>query len=418
MKKFILTFSLVLLSLFATAEVLDKIVAKVGSDIILLSDVQKQMQRLKSTGMVQGEVKALDVLDQMIENRLIIQKAKELNIQIDDAQVRSQAERYIRDIKKNYPTEADFLRELRNMKLTQSDLTRFYIEQLTENALSEKIIQSQILSRIKINEKDMLDFYEATKDSLAVKPISYNISMLMREVKASEDTEREKLAEINAILDRIKAGEDFATLAREHSDCPSKEDGGNLGFFKKGMMVKEFEDAAFNLAVGQYSEVVKTQFGYHIIKVEERKGDEIRARHILKIVQSADQDKDREQALMSSLRERYLNGESFADLATQYSMDEESASEGGDIGEFTIKELPELFSTVLQSIKVGDVTPVLENEGLLYLFVKQSENPSRLYSFEEVRSQVQRYLFQLKQMEEYDTWIADLKKNSYLEISL
>jgi len=418
MKKTVMILMILLIAGMVMAEVMDKIVAKVGSDAILMSDVAKQTQRLQSTGVIKGEVNFRQVLDQMIESRLLIQKAKELGLTVDDNQIRTTAERYIREIKKKFPNEQAFQTELRAMRMTQNDLLRFYIEQLTENALTERIIQSQIMSKVRISETELINFYETTKDSLAVKPISYNISMIMREVKASDDTDKQKLAEITAIADRLKKGEDFATLAQENSDCPSRDRGGDLGFFKKGMMVKEFEEAALKLSVGEVSPVVKTQFGYHLILLTDKKGDELKASHILKLVENSDEDKDREMELMELLWQRVIDGESFAVLARQYSTDEESASEGGEIGEFGVDDLPELFASVLEKTPLGEPTPVLENEGIYYIFIKTSENEARIYSFEEVREQVRSYLMQAKQMQEYDSWVEKIKRESYVEITL
>ena len=418
MKKAILMLLLLIAVMAAGAEVVDRIVAKVGTDIILLSDLQKQLAQMQSAKMLKPDTDPRNVLVEMIEQKLMIQKAKDMNIKTDDARIKSNAERYLKQIKSRYPNEQAFATDLKKSKLTESDLLKYYVDMLTESALTDQLISKYISSKIKITDKEKLAFYAATKDTLAVKPVSWKLGMIMREVNAGAQVDAQQQAEIQAILARLKAGEDFATLAAAESDCPSKEVGGDLGFFKKGMMVKPFEDAAFALNVGEFSDVVKTQFGYHIIKLEEKKGEEIRARHILKIVSATAADSLAERNLMESIRERFNAGESFASLASAYSMDPETKNDGGVIGDFAESELPELFAVNIMQVPVGQISQVMENEGLLYLFIRLEESAPRVFSYEEVKDQVEQYLFQRKQMEAYGKWINDLKRESYVQILL
>ncbi|MCK9333985.1 MAG: peptidylprolyl isomerase [Candidatus Cloacimonetes bacterium] len=418
MKAKLICILLLALAVFASAEMVDRIVATVGSEIILMSDLEKQINQMRSTGVREELLVPAEVLDNMVAHRIMIQKAKELNITIDETALRNYAERYMGQIKSQFPTEADFQAELRKMNTTQRELMDYFVEQLKENALSEQLVEKQISSRVRIEESELLAFYEASKDSMAVKPVAWDLRMILREIKASDESEAALLAEAEELRRRADNGEDFAQLATESSDCPSKQQGGDLGFFKRGMMVKPFEDAAFALSIGEISQVVKTQFGYHIIKVTDRKGEEVRASHILKMIEAGENDEEREMALMNSIRERILAGESFADLATQYSSDAETAAEGGLLGEFAERDFPELFSAALMATPVGSPTEVLKNEGMIYLFVRDTEHPERLFTFEEVREQVMGYLKQKKQIEAYAEWISKVKAESYIKISL
>ncbi len=418
MKKSLLLIVLILGTMLLKAEVLDKIVAKVGNEVILLSDVQKQMMQMQSANALPPGAGPMEILEQMIENRLIVQKAKEMGITVDATRIKNAAEQYIRQIRARFATEAEFVRELRNMKLSPSDLLKYYTDLLTENALSEQLIERQISTRIFVGEPEIRQFYNTTKDTMAVKPISWEIGMLMREIKPSEITETEMLKAMKNISKRLNSGEDFATLARAESDCPSKDAGGDLGFFKRGQMVEPFEKAAFALNVGEISEVVRTQFGFHIIKVDAIRGTEISARHILKILQPTAEDSLREQNLMRDLRAQYMAGKTFAELALQWSDDTESAQEGGIIGEFSAEELPELFSAVLRALPVGGITEVLSHEGMLYIFYKKSELPQRIYTFEEIKEQIRNYLLRLKQMQAYEAWVEELKRENYVEITI
>jgi len=418
MKKIIVAACLLLALSGLCAELVDKIVAKVGTDIILLSDLQKQLAQMQQAKVLTPDTDPQEVLGEMVEQKLMLQKARELNIKVDETRIKNMADRYLKQIKGRYGNDAAFAEDLKKSKLTERDLLNYYVDMLTESALTEQLVERFISAKVKVSEPEMRSFYETTKDSLAIKPVSWKLGMIMREIKPGKDAATARLNELKEIERRLQNGEDFAALASSESDCPSKEVGGDLGFFSRGMMVKPFENAAFALNIGEVSEIVETQFGYHLIKLEERKGEEIRARHILKMISASEADTLREKELMENLRQRFAAGESFNALAREFSLDPESAETGGELGEFSERDLPELFATQIMQTPVGQLSPVLENEGMLYLFVRLEGLPTRLYSYDEVKDQVQNIVFRRKQMEAYGIWIQELKRESYVQVTL
>jgi peptidyl-prolyl cis-trans isomerase SurA len=358
------------------------------------------------------------VLSQMVDQRLLVQKAKELHLKIDEQAIKDYAVRYIKQIKSQYPTEADFQADLAKMRMTQTELQKHFEDQIKDNALSEQLIEKHISARVRVEESEMQEFYKTSKDTLAVKPVSWQLRLLVREVMPSEESVQAARASIDSLYQRLMVGDSFVKLAKESSDCASAEQGGDLGFFKRGMMVKPFEDAAFKMSVGETSEVVESQFGFHIIRLTEKRGDEVRASHILKTVTATQEDEDREMALMNTLRSRIVAGESFAAIAAEYSMDPQTKEEGGLLGEFTEKDIPQLFTAPIMSTPVGVVTEVLKNEGMLYLFLRDEELPSRVLTYDEVKDQLRDYLFHIKQLQAYQDWIEAAKLNSFVEITL
>jgi len=150
---------------------------------------------------------------------------------------------------------------------------REQVELLVDDYLTIEYIKREVIAKINVTEDDMKLYYKAHQDEFKTPEMVRARHILVKVGKsASQEVKSKSKEKIEEILKRIKSGEDFAKVASEVSDdTGSKEKGGDLGFFRRGMMVSEFEKAAFSLKLGEVSDIVETQFGFHIIKVEEKK---------------------------------------------------------------------------------------------------------------------------------------------------
>ena len=318
MKKIIIMILLVfaIFSMHA-AETVDFIVAKVGRDIILFSDLIRQIHQMRGTRVWTDEMTPEMVLHSMVENKLIVQKARELNIRVDERRINNSVENQMNQVRESFRSEEEFHRELRNAGMIQSDLRRFYEEMLTEQFLRERLIETEIRRRININDADVLEFYREEYALLPTRGESFEVAMILRIPAPSDETDREARERIVAIQNRLNRGDSFEQLAIDFSECPSSQAGGNLGSFSRGMMVQEFEETAFELEVNEISDIVKTEFGYHLIKVTDKNDEEVSARHILIMVNESPVDVDRERDFIHELADRINEGESFAEIATE-----------------------------------------------------------------------------------------------------
>ncbi len=402
----------------ASAEVLDRIVAKIGREIILESELQTQIMQMQSMKMMPPDMTEMDVLDQMIESRLIIQKARDEAYNVDEQKIKLQAQEELDKVAAQFPSREVMEQEMQKAGLTYYDLKKVYQDRIREEQLKQLIFQNEIRSKVTVTEAEVEEYYEEHRDEIPLRPEKDQIGMIMRKIEASEDTQEKALKEISEILDELREGADFAKLAKERSDCPSKKNGGDLGFFGRGQMVYEFEKVAFELRPGQISDVVKTQFGYHIIKVEERDGDNVRARHILKQVVASEEDVEAEIQLMDNVLQRLRAGEDFSELAMTYSEDDSTAVHGGIMGEFSVDEYPEMFKDQLMALDYGDYTDVIRQDELLYIFGKLKRVPERPYEYTEIQDQLRGYVENQKQMEIYEDLIRQLKKDKYVEVFL
>ncbi len=406
---------LIVIQLFAVN--IDKIIAKVGDEIILKSDLEKNINQLKAMNNIPKGITKLDVLNKMIETKLVIQKAKENNYTVDDLKVEELANNQLKQVEKQFPDHQTFIKELKKANLNPVDLKEYYKKMITEQKLKDQIIQNEIKSKVHVTSAEVEEFYNEKKDSLPLRPEMDKIGMIMRTVKPSKETDEKAFKAINKIMDELNNGADFAELAKKESDDYSGKNGGDLGFFSKGMMVKPFEDAAFALQPGQISKVVKTRFGYHIIKMEEKRGDEIRVRHILKLVKPTKLDFDAEMKLMEGIVAKLRAGADFSQLAMKYSEDDSTAVRGGVLGEFPKDQYPELFKSYLTPLKYGECTDVIKQANVLYIFKKLEKIPSRPYKFSEIENKIKDMAMADKEEDLYNEWIKNLKKESYIEIN-
>jgi peptidyl-prolyl cis-trans isomerase C len=200
-----------------------------------------------------------DILNELIDEELIIQEGIEIGLKPREIEISTELSK----IKQRFPDEGTFQQVLKQQKLTEEKLN-----QIIERALiGKKMLDIKIKPTAKpVTDEDIAAFYEENKEQF-VREEEMKASHILLKVEQDADEQEKTSAksEMQAILEKARSGEDFAELAKEHSQCPSAPQGGDLGYFPRGMMVKPFEEAAFSLEKGQVSDIVETQFGYHII---------------------------------------------------------------------------------------------------------------------------------------------------------
>ena len=266
--------SYLLLSSTSTAKVVDRIVAKVNDDIITLSDLKKNISIMQELNENEFNKKVLSktfksekekVLNKMIEEKLHLQYAKKQHIVPSKGEI----DNTIEEIKKNN----NFTDDLLEMMLKREDLTlEKYRTKLKERIAISKAINMGVKSRIKVNEKEVISYYNKNKKNF-LKPEAIKVRHILFLVDDKMNRKEAKKQKKKAmhVLELSKRGDNFEELAKIHSEGPSRDTGGDLGWIKKGEMIPSFEKTAFALIKGDISNLVKTKFGYHIIKVEDKK---------------------------------------------------------------------------------------------------------------------------------------------------
>jgi peptidyl-prolyl cis-trans isomerase C len=205
-----------------------------------------------------------EVLESLIDRELLFQESKKRGIQIKSDAVSDQLQK----IQQRYPNKEEFKKLLSNMGLTESDVQA----QIERGMAIQELIDKEVTEKITVSDEETKAFYDKNP-KLFQQPEQIKASHILIKVQADApaDQRAEARKKIEDVQQKVKKGEDFATLAKTYSEGPSGPKGGDLGYFRRGQMVKPFEEAAFSLKPDETSEIVETQFGYHLIKVNDKK---------------------------------------------------------------------------------------------------------------------------------------------------
>jgi len=407
----------------ASAQVMDRIVAVVGDEIILLSEVETRVQlagmqlKLDPEDTESIERLRLALLDDLVDEKLILVQARRDSVQVAGEEIDKAIAAQIAQIKNQLGSEEAFQEQLAAEELTLQDLKKRFRPQMRNQLLREKLIR-QKLSNTAVSSKEVMDFYQTYSDSLPVQGESVRLRHIMMTVAPSEEEKQAAFQQAKEVLAKARAGESFESLARSYSQCPSAEAGGDLGFFSPGEMVPEFERAVFSLNPGEISDVVETMYGYHVIRCEERRGNQARVRHILIALSTSEADEEQLIARMNDIRERILSGEDFSALAEEYSQDPYSREKGGDLGWYPIDQLTSQFRSVVDTMGVGSVSAPIATSSGYHLLQAIDRVNQRQITLEDDRESLEELARQHKISQTLETWLKQLRDEIYVDVRL
>lgn len=402
-------------------QLLDGIAAIVGDEIILESEVAQYAATLALQMKldIQNEPQKFDELQKnslqnLIVQKILLTKAREDTIVVEDSQVEQvleqQINQWIQQIGSERKVEEYFGSSMNKIK-------RRVRKEIREHLMVEKL-QQQKLQEVKITRQEVEQFYQTNRDSLPELKESVEISHILLQVTPGAESKQQAREKIAGILERLRSGEDFAELARQYSEDPgSAAKGGELGFIQRGDFVKDFEEKAFALQPGQISDIVETQFGFHIIQMLERRGEKINVRHILIRTRPTKADEERTLKLLLAIRDSCLAGADFAEMAKRYSNDETTADKGGYLGWFEVEklQLPE-FKSVVKELKIGEISQPFRTRFGYHIVKLLNRREGGKLSLQRDWEQIEQWALMDKRSRAMQKWVEELKKNLYIEI--
>ena len=351
----------------ATAQTipLDRVVAIVGDVVITQSGLQEKLIQKRQEGAKLPTDSAafhtfvVGVVNELIDEELLLQKGKNLKVEVPDADVTNTVDKQVKDIRARFSSDAEFRNELQKAGLgTPEEFRRYRTEEVrraeTITRTVRKLREDGKIVQANVTDAEVQDAYDRNRATLPKREASVTWRQIIVAPKPSAAAKDRARAKAESLLVDIKAGADFEMLAkRESMDLGSGANGGDLGWNRRGRMVAEFDRWMFALAPGQLSPVIETPFGYHIIRVDRVQPGEVKARHILisPKVDSADVARARLEA--DSVAAAWKAGATFDSLAKKHH-DFASAEETTLLTPFPRAQLPAAYQTAFGDKKAKD----------------------------------------------------------------
>jgi peptidyl-prolyl cis-trans isomerase SurA len=409
-----------------TTFVVDRVVAVVGNRPVLASQVDEELFSRQSQGAKLPTdslgVTAVrrDVVSSIIDEELLVQQAqRDTAIRVTDEEIASGVEAQIRKVRSNFSSELEYASELKKAGFqTPEEYRRWLTDQqrraALQNRLIEKLRNEGKLKPVAPTEKEMREFFDEQKSSLGKRPATLSFRQIVVTPVASPAAKARTKAQADSIVLELRRGADFATAARRFSQDPgSKEQGGSLNWFRRGVMVPEFERVAFALKPGVVSDPVESPFGFHIIQVERVQPAEVQARHILMVPEIDSAHVASAHKTAESVRSALLAGAPFDSLQRLY----HDRSAERDAENVPVTKLPEQYAKVVGDAGTGTILPVftMSSSGRPQFVVLQitDRRPEGEMKYDDVRDRIRDQLGEQLAIRRY---LDQLRRSTYVEI--
>lgn len=416
-------------SLLAQSEIIDKVAAYVGSELILLSEIEEQFQLMKDRGMEIEESQKCDILDNLMVQKLLVSQAKLDSIQILDEEIELQLDARIDRILSMMNNDIEQFETYYGKSI--SEVKQQFRQDLESQILAERM-QAQAMADIKVTPSEVIEFFNSVpQDSLPYFNAEVEISEISTQPKINASERQKAWERLEKLKSRIEEGEGFAELASQYSDDPgSARNGGELGWMKRGSLVSEYEAAAYNLEKNQLSEIVESEFGLHLIELLDRRGNSILTRHILIKPAITTADRERAVAYLDSVRQVIEDQGMDFTLAVQQFGDKNTASysNGGRLTNpttgntfFEIGDLdPDIYFTI-DTMEVDDISTPIEfvdrrgEKGYRIVKLLSYTDPHRANLKQDYFKIQQAAVEQKKNIKFFD-WISNKAQSTYVRI--
>ncbi|HEU4333083.1 MAG TPA: peptidylprolyl isomerase [Candidatus Eisenbacteria bacterium] len=406
----------------------ERIAAIVNKNVILASEVDERFAQAAARYNIDPSDTATaarlrrEVLEQLIENQVILAEATRLGVSVTPQDVKQAVDREIDAVRERLGGEAAFTKALADERTTLADLRAKYEPDVRDQLLISRTVAREVQSKTNVTDAEVRQFFDAHKDSLGRKPEILDLAHIMFAYEADSQQVRRARARADSLRNLIVKGRSFEEIARQFSDDPSGQRGGDLGAFARGDMVPEFEEVAFQQKPGEISQPVRTRYGFHLIRVEERQAktdstaEMVKARHVMIALRPTPADEERARKRSLAIRDSLMKGADFAAMARRYSHDTATKDSGGALGEISAGNLPANLREVLTGLSLNEVSVPVRRDTGYHLFKLLGRTPEKEFQFEEIKDQLRQMVLNRKLEESYRRWYERVRKSVSVEI--
>ncbi|MFK8162908.1 MAG: peptidylprolyl isomerase [Lewinella sp.] len=407
------------LGLSAQSTVIDQVIARVGGEYILLSDLEEQfaLAASQSNEALPPEARC-QMLDQLLVGKLLLNQSKLDSIEVSDSEVESQLNARIDRILSYMQGSIEQFEDYYGQSITATK--EQFREDLREQIATDRI-RGTVVRGVKVTPAEVKDFFaNIPADSLPYFNAEVEVGEIVAQPTANETTRAATVEKLKEIRADIEAGTlSFEEAAMKFSADGSGKGGGDLGWTKRGKFVPEFEAAAYNLEPGQMSDIVRSEFGYHLIKLQERRGNTIRVSHILLSPEITDEDKEESRVFLDSIGNlvqidtinfSYAVKRFGFDKVQSYNNDGRMTNPASGNTFFEIGDLdPDIYFTI-DDMEIGDISEVMEYKGprgedMLRVVQLQSRSSPHKASLTQDYAKIQDATKNAKQQQYLSDWI-------------
>ena len=410
-----------------SAQSVDKIEAVIGDEIILTSEIESQYLQYLSQGNIQSAEIRCQIIEDLLFQKLMINQARIDSLVVSDEEIEAEISKRL----SYFESQLGSAKKVEDYFGKSIDKIELELTKVIEDQFLAQRMQTQLTSAIKVTPAEVKDTYSLLSDAeIPTMPTQVEVAQIVVKPEITTEQKDKIRAKLNSFRDRVYAGEDFKMLATLYSDDPgSATRGGELGFVNRGDLVPEFERAAFRLKEGEISEVVESQFGYHIVQLIERRGEQINVRHILiKAKVNATALHAAKQKMDNIAKEINEGTITFDEAVSKYSDDENKANGGLLLNPNTMSTLHTLddmasaLRLVVDKLAEGDVSsPAViqmqdENKAyrILRLNKRKEEHKANLV---DDFAKIKEYSINTKKQQTLENWMAKTIAKTYIKLS-
>lgn len=407
--------------------VIDKVVAIIGRQIVMHSDIETQKMQIKAQNYAVPEDIDCQILEQGMYQKLLVNQAIVDTVEVSEAQVNAETDRrinyYVSQIGSEEKLEEYYKKSMDEIR---EDLLDIVKEQLTAQNMEDEVTRN-----VTVTPQEVRDCFKSLpKDSLPMINTEFEIEQLSVSPKI-EETEILRIKDrLREFKDRVAKGESFATLAVLYSEDPgSAMKGGELGFMSRNDLVAEFSAVAFNLVPNEVSKVVKTEYGYHIIQLIEKRGERMNCRHILLKPQISANEKKNAMLRLDTIRQKIVNKEiTFKEACWMFSDDEDTRLNGGVMlnpytgtSLFEAEQLDPKVATAIRNLEVGEISKPFEAEDdqgntVCKIVLLRSKTSPHKANLAQDYQRIQNLAIEKKKGDVLEDWLAKTIESTYIKI--